>query len=78
MGTTGTHIAMTVHADILKRFAGPADFARSVGMTAGAAKQAIRRGSIAPEYWQAVAATGKADLEELAEAAAARKQQDAA
>lgn len=69
---------MTAHSDIISRFTGPAEFAREAGMTLGAAKQARRRGSIPPEYWQALASAGRATLEELAEAAATRRQQDAA
>lgn len=68
---------MTNHADIFQRFTGPADLARVSGMTSGAAKQAIRRGSISPGYWAAIVASGKATLQELANAAAARKQEAA-
>ena len=74
MGTYGTHIDMTNHADIFHRFTGPAELARVAGMTSGAAKQAFRRKSISPGYWAEIVASGKATLEELANAAAARKQ----
>lgn len=64
---------MSTHSDIIARFTGPAEFARASGMTLGAAKQARRRGSIPPEYWSAVEASGKATLRELAEAAASKR-----
>lgn len=67
---------MSHHDTIISRFAGPAELARVTGMSLGAAKQARRRGSIAPKYWVEVVNSGKATLTELADAAAT--QQDAA
>lgn len=64
---------MSIHSEIIGRFSGPAEFAVAAGMTVGAAKQARRRGSIPPEYWNNVVRSGKATLEELADAAAARR-----
>lgn len=62
--------SMITHSVIIERFDGPADLARVAGMTRGAAKQARRRGSIAPKYWQRIVEAGKATLDELAEASA--------
>lgn len=70
MGTSGTHAHMSAHTQIIERFSGPAELARVTGMSSGAAKQARRRGSIPPKYWQKVAEAEKATLEELALAAA--------
>lgn len=42
-------------SDVIERFDGPAAFAREVGMSAGAAKQAKRRDSIAAEWFAATA-----------------------
>jgi hypothetical protein len=41
-------------AEVIDRFDGPAAFAREVGMTAGAAKQARRRNSISAEWFGAI------------------------
>lgn len=40
-------------ADVIDRLGGPASFARKIGTTAGAAKQAKRRDSIAAEWFTA-------------------------
>lgn len=41
--------------DVIDVFDGPAAFARAVGMSAGAAKQARRRDSLAAEWFSATA-----------------------
>lgn len=42
-------------ASVIDSFEGPASFARAVGMTPGAAKQARRRDSLAAEWFSATA-----------------------
>lgn len=42
-------------ADVIELFGGPAAFARAVGMTPGAAKQAKRRNSISAEWFTVTA-----------------------
>lgn len=41
-------------SEIIEHFGGPAAFARQVGMTVGAAKQAKRRNSLHPRYFMPV------------------------
>lgn len=51
-GTQCTHNGMLQSfSEIIEQFGGPAAFAREVGMTPGAAKQAQRRGSLAAEWF---------------------------
>lgn len=50
---------ITSFTDVIKSFDGPAAFAREVGMTAGAAKQANRRDSLAAEWFSATARAAK-------------------
>jgi hypothetical protein len=65
--------------EIIDKFGGPAAFAREVGMTAGAAKQAKRRGSIGSRWFaptvQAAERCGFDDItyERLSELAASRE-----
>lgn len=69
LGTPCTHSYM-VHtfADVIDKFGGPAAFAREVGMTAGAAKQAKRRGSINAKWFRPTAqAAQKCGFEEITE-----------
>ena len=62
--------------DVIDKFDGPAEFARAVGMTAGAAKQARRRNSISADWFAATARAAKerglpideAELSRIAEA----------
>jgi hypothetical protein len=42
-------------SQVIDQFGGPAAYAREVGMTAGAAKQAKRRDSLAAEWFAATA-----------------------
>jgi len=42
-------------SEVIEKFGGPADFGRAVGMSAGAAKQAKRRDSLAAEWFAATA-----------------------
>jgi hypothetical protein len=60
----------TSFAEVIDRFGGPAAFAREVGMTPGAAKQAKRRNSIAPHWYVATAEAarrlGIAEVNEIA------------
>lgn len=42
-------------SEVIERFNGPAAFARAVGMSAGAAKQAKRRDSLSAEWFAATA-----------------------
>jgi len=46
-------------ADVIDLFGGPAAYARAVGMTPGAAKQAKRRNSISAEWFTATAQAAK-------------------
>jgi hypothetical protein len=79
MGTLCTHHAMQSFAQIIDLFGGPAEFARAVGMTPGAAKQAKRRDSINAEWFARTARAAAANdipvtvdvLAELAERKAA-------
>lgn len=41
--------------DVIAKFNGPAEFARAVGMTPGAAKQAKRRNSLGAQWFAATA-----------------------
>lgn len=41
-------------AAVIEKFDGPAAFAREIGMSAGAAKQAKRRNSISAEWFDAI------------------------
>jgi hypothetical protein len=52
---------MQSFAQIIDLFGGPADFARAVGMTAGAAKQAKRRDSLSGEWFAATARAAAAN-----------------
>jgi hypothetical protein len=66
-------------AEVIDLFGGPAAFAREVGMSAGAAKQAKRRGSLGSRWFaatvQAAERKGFADIthERLSELAAHRE-----
>lgn len=67
-------------ADVIERFNGPAAFAREVGMTPGAAKQAKRRDSLSAEWFAATASAAQRKglseitLDRLAELAQRRRQ----
>lgn len=64
VGTYCTHHGMKSFSQIIDLFGGPADFARAVGMTPGAAKQARRRDSINAEWFAAtVRAAAANDIE---------------
>lgn len=55
-------------SDVIESFDGPAAFAREVGMTSGAAKQAKRRDSLAAEWFSATArAASRKGLHEITE-----------
>lgn len=70
---------MRSHQQIITDAGNPSAVARLVGVEPGTAKQWKRTDSIPAPYWAAIAGAGKATLEELAEAAAAKRQtQDAA
>jgi hypothetical protein len=65
---------MQSFSQIIDLFGGPADFARAVGMTPGAAKQAKRRDSINAEWFASTARAAAANdlpvtVETLAELA---------
>jgi len=64
---------MRTHHQIIADANGPAAIARVVGVDPGLAKQWKRNGSIPAPYWSGLAAAGVATLEELADAAAARR-----
>jgi hypothetical protein len=69
---------MASFIDILSRFEGPADFARRVEVGTEAAKQIFKRKSIPAPYWREIAGAGVATLDELAEAAAQKRQEQSA
>jgi hypothetical protein len=55
-------------AEVIDKFDGPAEFARAVGMTPGAAKQAKRRNSLGAHWFPATAeAARKRGLKEINE-----------
>jgi hypothetical protein len=65
---------MRSHAQIITDAGGPAALAKSVSAQSGAIKQWRRTNSIPAPYWQALADLGVANLEELASAAATRRE----
>jgi hypothetical protein len=46
-------------SEVIDIFGGPAAYAREVGMSPGAAKQAKRRNSVAPRWWSATEAAAQ-------------------
>lgn len=64
---------MRTHEDIIQAGGGNAAFARAVDTDANTVNQWKRQNSIPAPYWRAVADAGLSTLDELAEAAAARR-----
>ncbi|MDP1598988.1 hypothetical protein [Phenylobacterium sp.] len=65
---------MRSHQQIITDANGPSAVARIVGAEAGTAKQWRRNDSIPAAYWAAMADAGLATLEELAVAAASKRE----
>lgn len=60
VGTQCTHKRMIQSfTEVIEKFDGPAAFAKAVGMTPGAAKQAKRRNSISAEWFAAIDSAAK-------------------
>lgn len=67
-------LAMRTHRQIIEEAGGPAGIARAAKADRGRAKQWARNDSIPGPYWALIAAAGLASLEELAGAAAAKRE----
>lgn len=64
---------MRTHRQIIDDAKGPSAIARAIGAEPNTAKQWRRNGSIPAPYWAALALAELATLEELADAASARR-----
>ena len=65
--------SFVTHSGIIERADGPAALARAIGQDPNTVKAWKRNDSIPAPHWQAIADKGVATLQELAEAAAAKR-----